>query len=120
MDRLLVVNGKTHGFLNSDTIYIGRKNSYYQLLESPLANPFVIGKDGGREEVIAKYRRWLWNEIKAGFNGANNGVFRELVRIAKLVKEGKKVNLACYCKPKECHGDVLVKAINWLITENLI
>ena len=29
-------------------------------------NPFVIGRDGDRAEVIAKYRAWLWREIGDG------------------------------------------------------
>ena len=32
--------------------YIGRP--------SPLGNPFAIGRDGTRDEVIAKYREWLY------------------------------------------------------------
>ncbi len=32
-------------------VYIGRPG--------PWGNPFVIGRDGTREQVIAKYRTWL-------------------------------------------------------------
>ena len=37
-------------------IYIGRP--------SPLGNPFVIGRDGDREEVIRKYRDFLQTAIR--------------------------------------------------------
>jgi len=28
-------------------------------LTADLSNPFVIGRDGSRDEVIAKYRAWI-------------------------------------------------------------
>ena len=36
--------------------YVGRP--------SPLGNPFVLGRDGNREEVIAEYRHWLWAQMQ--------------------------------------------------------
>ena len=83
---LTVLNGKTVGFVGADKIYIGRKG--YGLNGSVLANKFVIGKDGSREDVIEKYRQWLW--IEWNKKGA---VYDELVRIAKLVKEEENVEL---------------------------
>ena len=65
-------------------------------------NPFVIGKDGGRAEVIEKYRRWLWARIKA------DKAFAARVRAL----HGK--DLVCCCAPAACHGDVLERAAAWL------
>ena len=73
---------------------------------SVLGNPFIIGRDGNRDEVIAKYRAWLWSEIKK-----RGAVYNELIRLAKADGE---VVLVCYCKPLPCHGDVIIKAIEWL------
>ena len=43
------------------TLYIGRKNLYYnEPLDSKWANKYVIGKDGTREECIEKYRHDLF------------------------------------------------------------
>lgn len=78
-------------------IYIGR-GSYW-------GNPFVIGKDGTREEVIQKYEIMLKNNIRSG-----------AVTIAELKALDGKV-LGCFCKPKPCHGDVLIRAINWAIKQ---
>jgi hypothetical protein len=36
--------------------YVGRPD--------PLGNPFVVGRDGSREEMIAKYRSWLWKRLQ--------------------------------------------------------
>lgn len=97
-------------------IYIGRKNSYKKVNGSVLANIYTIGKDGNREEVIEKYRKWLWLKIK----NKDQKVMNELIKIGKKVKNGKKVNLVCWCSPKGCHGDVLVRCIKWMISEGLI
>jgi len=87
-------------------VYIGRPSNW--------GNPFVIGRDGTREEVIAKYRNALWNKIKQ-----NPELESQLAAL-----HGK--TLGCYCAPHACHGDVLVAAANYFhnivftITENQI
>ena len=35
-------------------VYIGRPSKW--------GNPFVVGKDGTREEVIGKYKKWIKNQ----------------------------------------------------------
>lgn len=45
------VLNKYHKNIPPNSAYIGRPSKY--------GNPFVIGKDGTREEVIAKYQQWL-------------------------------------------------------------
>lgn len=68
-------------------VYIGRP--------SPWGNPYIIGKDGTRNEVIDKYRRHLLTNADL------------LARLPDL--KGK--TLVCYCKPQPCHGDVLVQLL---------
>jgi hypothetical protein len=110
-----VINGKIDGFIGKDKIYIGRKNFYYGLEESVLRNIFKIGVDGNRNEVIEKYRKWLWIEFnKKGL------VYNELIKIGRKVKNGEKIELVCYCKPLGCHGDIVKNCIEWMIKENLI
>ena len=67
-------------------------------------NPFVMGKDGTREEVIDKYRDHLWGQIRTGKLSLDD--------LAGL--HGK--DLACHCAPQPCHGDVLSKAAAWANT----
>lgn len=69
---------------------------------SVLGNPFRIGKDGNREEVIKKYRTYLYNCIK---------VVDELNNLADMKED---TVLGCWCRPKACHGDVVINAVNWL------
>jgi hypothetical protein len=80
-------------------IYIGRYsrsvrlNTQQRCSSKPYkwGNPFVEGKDGTREEVIIKYRKWLLS---------NPELLKQLPELC-----GKK--LGCWCKPLPCHGDVL-------------
>ena len=64
-------------------------------------NPFLIGRHGTREEIIERYRSWLWQKVQSGEF--------PLSQLAAL--NGKK--LACWCHPQPCHGDVLAKAARW-------
>lgn len=60
-------------------------------------NRFIIGQDGTREEVIAKFEHWLINSPK-------------LLAAVKAELRGK--DLLCWCAPLPCHGDVLLKVAN--------
>lgn len=64
-------------------VYIGRPSKW--------GNPFVIGVDGTREEVVEKYRQWILNKPE----------------LLKDLHELKDKTIACWCAPKACHGDVL-------------
>lgn len=58
-------------------------------------NPYVIGADGDREQVIAKFEEHVREGIET------DPEFRDRVRAL----EGKR--LFCWCAPAACHGDVL-------------
>lgn len=72
------------------TVYIGRTSKW--------GNPFRIGVDGTRKEVIEKYRQYLLSN-------------KDLMA-AILSLDGEI--LGCHCKPKLCHGDVIIETIEWL------
>lgn len=81
-------------------IYIGRPNYKWGLKGSKFQNPYSLEKYT-REKAIEKYKNWLWNEIKIGH-----------ITIQELANM-KGRDLVCYCSPQGCHGDVLLKAIEW-------
>lgn len=60
-------------------------------------NPFIIGVDGTRAKVIQLHRAWFLTNP-------------EMVQRAKRELRGKV--LGCWCKPKKCHGDILVEVAN--------
>jgi hypothetical protein len=71
-------------------VYIGRPSKW--------GNPFVIGKDGTRKEVIVKYRKYIMTR-------------KDLLESLHEL-EGKR--LGCFCAPMACHGDVLVELVSEL------
>jgi len=64
-------------------VYIGRPSKW--------GNPFSIGKDGTREEVISKYEMYIMSRPD----------------LIQDLPELKDKTLGCWCKPKACHGDIL-------------
>lgn len=86
-------------------VYIGRGNSKLGLPHSKFANPFKMDFEDQRTTVVANYRTWLWEEIKRG-----KITLEDLFEL-----DGR--DLVCYCAPKSCHGDILLKAIQWAKTK---
>lgn len=86
-------------------IYVGRKVGVWE--QSPLANQFKLGRgatDEDRQEVIKKYRQWLWNKIQAG----------DPTVISVLGEINRKTVLVCWCAPEPCHAEVVHRAAAWL------
>lgn len=70
-------------------VYVGRPSKW--------GNPFEIGKDGTREEVIGKYKEWLFDND-------------ELLSCIQQELKGK--TLGCWCAPSACHADILLELAN--------
>jgi len=81
---------------NDYDVYIGRGKCPKTGQYSKWRNPFVEGVDGTRDEVIEKYEQKLRND-------------QELL---DSLHELKGKVLGCWCYPKRCHGEVLVKLVN--------
>lgn len=77
-------------------VYIGRPSKW--------GNPFVMGDDGTRAQVILKYEQWI----------------RSQPELLSQLNELKGKTLACWCAPLACHGDVLVKLIKEQETDHLL
>lgn len=91
---------------SSKNAYIGRagmvfvEGARFPLTGSPFANPYKIGKDGTREEVLTKYHEFMMARLEDS---------EELVD-KLLALRGK--NLGCWCAPEPCHGNVLVELMD--------
>lgn len=81
-------------------VYIGRGRG------SAWGNPFRIGNDGDRGEVIEMYKNWL--------------VFGEGRSLLKRLGELEGKTLGCWCSPPggltaeddlQCHGQILLKLL---------
>ena len=89
--------------LNPKHVYIGRagvvfiKGQRYPKQPSPFANPFKVGRDGTREEVLEKFEALMR---------------QRLVVTPHLLSDLEGKTLGCWCKPAACHGDVLIKLMS--------
>lgn len=69
-------------------IYIGRPSIF--------GNPYEIGKDGTRKEVISKYRKYVLD---------NPSLLEEIYKLKGKI-------LGCWCYPLPCHGQVILEIID--------
>lgn len=87
-EELRVLNKSFDYFDAGTTVYVGRPSVY--------GNPFKIG-EYGREGCIRKYEEMLLSSPAL------------MLSVREKLK-GK--NLMCWCSPKACHADVLMKYAN--------
>ena len=80
MEKTKVVHCKHEKY----DIYIGRNSIW--------GNPFSISVYG-RKGAVQKYRQWLETQP----------------RLRERLHELKGKTLGCWCKPLQCHGDVLAE-----------
>lgn len=71
-------------------VYIGRGSIW--------GNPFTI-QEYGRDRCIALYEQYIRQRLHE-----EPDLYLQLLEL-----KGKR--LGCFCKPKACHGDILVKLI---------
>jgi hypothetical protein len=69
-------------------VYIGRPSKW--------SNPFRIGPDGTREEVLEKFENRLRGDAE----------------LMAALPELKGKVLGCWCAPRDCHGDILARLAN--------
>lgn len=70
-------------------IYIGRPSKW--------GNPWKVGWDGDRQEVIERYRYYILHQA---------------VGLQAQLQELRGKTLGCWCAPLPCHGDVLAHLAN--------
>lgn len=88
---------------------------------SPLGNPFPLSM--GRAECIDAYEDAIHKCLKQKVDVKGplstlvyREVKREMNRIYTLTRNGIAVRLFCWCAPLPCHGDVVKKIIEDVIT----
>ena len=64
-------------------VFVGRPSQW--------ANPYHIGVDGNREQVVFKYREWVIRQP----------------RLLRDIRSLRGKTLGCSCAPLPCHGDAL-------------
>lgn len=67
-------------------VYVGRPSKW--------GNPFEVGRDGTRAQVVERYRAWLCDQPD----------------LIAALPELRGRDLVCWCAPLACHADVLLSA----------
>lgn len=77
-----------------------RTHSYTVLIDrtTPWGNPFKIGRDGTRDDVINKFQAWVERSTDP-----------KATWIRAHVHELHGEVLGCWCAPRPCHGQVLAQ-----------
>jgi hypothetical protein len=78
------VLNKKKDFIHPDAVYVGRG--------SPWGNPYRLGIDGTRTEVIDKFVKNVLPDLDVS------------------MLKGK--DLVCFCAPKSCHADYILDKAN--------
>jgi hypothetical protein len=76
-------------------VFVDRKTKW--------GNPFRMEEDSPAERarVVEAYRGRLWKRVQSGEVA--------LTELAGL----RGMRLGCWCAPKQCHADVLLRAADW-------
>ncbi|WP_095067345.1 DUF4326 domain-containing protein [Pseudomonas sp. Irchel 3A18] len=90
LDLTVVVN-KDRG--DEYDVYIGRGTIW--------GNPYQMGIDGDRDEVIRKFQYDF-----------DNGLLKASTSLEKNLDIVRGKVIACHCKPAACHGDVIASYLN--------
>lgn len=95
--------------------YIGRSSSSKtsSVMDnsfSVLCNPFRLEVDNvaNRKMVIDKFREYAYKQMQF-----KTGFYQKIQELVKFLKEEQYdvIYLVCFCKPKDCHGDVVKELV---------
>ena len=106
---ITVVNKSKHIGNQETDIFIGRGSVF--------GNPYTGSKElsktkalfqcENREEALSKYREYISEKLSSKDKTICDA-FNKLYK--RTLKEN--INLVCYCKPKDCHGDIIKEIID--------
>jgi len=82
-----MVKGIVHCKVEDYDVYIGRPSKW--------GNPFVLTDESERDMILSQYGLWLLDQDKL---------------LSSLGELDGKI-LGCWCKPRQCHGDVLAEIV---------
>ena len=99
-----VVNKRSEGFVrNHNQVYIGRGSPWGNpFTHLPLSRTKAQFQVATEEESMIRYEGWMRERL-----AKEPELRRELLKL-----DGHE--LVCYCKPRPCHGDILIKLMEEL------
>lgn len=73
-------------------VYVGRSGHGFSGL---FGNPFLLGRDGTRDEVCDKFDAWLDNHLV----------------LVEILRAMNPTHLVCFCAPQRCHAESYVRRL---------
>ena len=121
LNNIHINNNSLDNCLYRNYVYIGRrrnpirsKTSIMDESFSVLCNPFRISDNNSRQEVLIAYRKYANEqmEMKGKF-------FNKIQELANMLKNNQydKIYLVCFCKPHDCHGDIIKEIVLQLLDD---
>lgn len=77
-----------------------------------LGNPHYLHRENERDIVCDLYNMRFEEKIRKDIE-----YISELERIVDLVLDGNNVVLGCWCVPKRCHGEIILRYIKQRVKE---
>jgi hypothetical protein len=81
--------------------------------KTPLGNPCIMRNESNKERnrVIKNFKDLYLQLVKI----KKLKIRKETIKIYKILKSGKNVNLQCWCYPKPCHADIIKEFLEQFI-----
>jgi hypothetical protein len=87
-------------------------NPYTHIKDKQTKAMFVVPT---REEAIERYSHYF--DI---MYGSDVNFTRTINEMYKKYRNGEQILLGCYCYPKSCHGDIIVKKLQGMLIKEKI
>jgi hypothetical protein len=91
----------------------------------PIVKDGLAGKWTGKPSTLGKFEQFSRAHSPPIYPPLNNEEFRQavweaLVVLCRRAAAGEDLSLLCYCKPLDCHGDVLKSCLEWLLQTSVV
>jgi len=93
--------GRLENYLNVSELYSIRNIKLHDF--SVFGNPLKMNSEKNRNDVCDKYES-IWPNIAKQFSSYVDALYEKYM-------EGIDIKLVCFCKPKRCHADTIVRYI---------
>jgi len=88
-----------------NAVYVGRGR------HSALGNPYQLESEALRDNIVQRYRWWLWEKI----NSRDERVCKELAKLVVHYNTTGELILAYWGYPKNCYVQVIAHCVEWLV-----
>ena len=91
----------------------------YTLIRCDRRNP-ILGNDHEMKEKTEKERQRVIKEFRKDLDrDRRNGgpMWAEIEKLADRVQDGEKLGLQCWCTPKDCHVDIIISAVKFVLKQ---